>query len=140
MSSRELLFAFSSFKNRIKCKGMLKHSLYFSLNLFLLLTGCYSRHQLTSLSPTNGQVEKEIEILTKQDSVVRLVSYEITFEKIIGKNRDGEHYEEHLENIKTLTSPRKLDTERTIISSALVLGIAFFLYYYFSIQGFSQLH
>lgn len=112
--------------------------LFLSLSL-ALLTGCYSQHQLKSPSPTNGQVEKEIEVLTKQDKVVKLVSYEITLDKIIGKDENGEHYEEHLENIKMLTLPRTLNTKRTIISSVLVLGIAFFLYYYFSIQGFSQL-
>lgn len=128
---------------RLQCKGTLKRPPFFtffkSVFLIILLAGCYSRQQLTFSAPTNGQVKKEMAVLTKQDKIVRLTSYEITTEKIIGTDENGKYYEEYLENVKMLTLTRILNKKRTIISSVVILSFAFFLYYYFSIQGFSQL-
>lgn len=120
---------------------MLKQSLCLFLitSLVSMLSGCYSRYQLRLLEPTKGEIKKEIEVLTTQGQTHRLISYQITDKKIIGKDKNGKYYEEFLENIQSVTIISRLNKAETIVVSTFLVGLAFFFYYYFSIKGFSGL-
>jgi hypothetical protein len=87
------------------------------------LVGCYSSYQLTPpLTPTDEQINRLIEVQTKDGKTFVLVHYTITAEKIIGQAENGKPYEEALQNIKRITVIRKLSTGSTIIVTAFTLG------------------
>ena len=78
-----------------------------TLIISFLEGGCYFRQPISKTEPTDGRIENEIQILTKDGRKITCISYEITKEKIVGKDRQGIIHEIKIDNIKEITSLEK---------------------------------
>lgn len=95
---------------------------YLFLIVTLILAGCASRYQLPRIKPTDGYVNRQIEVRTKQDQKCRLISYQITSTKIIGKDKAGNQHEELIENVESITVIYKQNVMDVLGAGAIIFA------------------
>jgi hypothetical protein len=93
---------------------------HLALIVTLILAGCTSRYQLPRIKPTDGYVNRQIEVRTKQGQKYRLISYQITSTKIIGKDKAGNQHEELIENVQSITVIYKQNVVDVLGAAALI--------------------
>lgn len=108
--------------------------LYLFLIITLILAGCASRYQLPRIKPTEGFVNRQIEVRTKQGQKYRLVSYQITSTKIIGKDKEGNQREELIENVQSITVIYKQNVVEVLGAGAIIL-VAFMAFLWATLPG-----
>jgi hypothetical protein len=94
---------------------------YLFLIVTLIIAGCASRYQLPRIRPTDGYVNRQIEVRTKQGQKHRLVSYQITSTKIVGKDKEGNRYEELIENVQSIIVIYKQKVVDVLGAGAIIL-------------------
>jgi hypothetical protein len=95
---------------------------YLFLIFALILAGCASRYQLPRIKPTDGYVKRQIEVRTKQGQKYRLISYQITNTKIIGKDKEGNQHEELIENVQSITVIYKQNVVEVLGAGAFIFA------------------
>jgi hypothetical protein len=95
-------------------------SFYLFLIVPSMLAGCASRYQLPRIKPTDGYVNRQIEVRTKQGQKYRLISYQITSTKIIGKDKAGNQHEDLIENVQSITVIYKQNVVDVVGAAALI--------------------
>ena len=108
----------------------------FTLALFLLLSSlnCHSRYKLKRIEPTEKWVNKTIEIQTKDGSKYTFLSYKITSEKIIGKDKNGNENDVLIENVKSIVVVSKLTQNQKVPIAFFALFATGFLLLYLSLK------
>jgi hypothetical protein len=97
---------------------------YQFLMVSLILAGCASRYQLPRVKPTDGYVNRQIEVRTNQGQKYRLISYRITSTKIVGKDKQGIQYEESIENVRSITVIHKQKVV-DVLGAGVIILLAF---------------
>lgn len=105
-------------------------SLFLSATLLLMQLGCssYKRYQLPRFKTTPDEVKREVEVRTKQGQTYRLISYKITEAKIIGKDKDGQHHEDLLVDIESITVISKYSDGEAFLFVAGIAGLVYLVY------------
>jgi hypothetical protein len=104
----------------------------------LILAGCASRYQLPRVKPTDGYVNRQIEVRTKQGQKYRLISYQITSTKIIGKDKAGNQHEDLIENVQSITVIYKQNVVDVVGAAALIF-VAFMAFLFVTFPSSLQL-